>query len=115
MSERDPLGEKIRMKERAEEDQYFAARDRELMAKLKHQQETEQEEIVREITRGRCPECGDRLQPHPAQGGIIHECPTCHGAWLSRTQMEMIVQQRRPGWTEKFLADFVYLLEHPKM
>ena len=117
MSERDPLGEKIRMKEHAEEDQYFAARDRELMAKLKHQQEAEQEEIVRELTRERCPECGDRLQPHPTHGGIIQECHTCHGAWLSRTQLEMVTQQQGLGWAERFLADFVYLLllEHPKM
>ena len=115
MSERDPLGEKIRMKERAEEDQYFAARDRELMAKLKHQQEVEREETFRALSRARCPDCGDLLHPHPAQHGIIQECPTCHGAWLSRTQLKMMAQQRVPGWTEKFLADFVYLLEHPKM
>jgi hypothetical protein len=115
MSERDPLGEKIRIKERAEEDQYFAARDRELVAKLKHQQGVEREEIVRKITRGRCPECGDRLQPHPVQGGIIQECHTCHGAWLSRMQLETAAQQQGKGWTEKFLAEFIYLLEHPKM
>jgi hypothetical protein len=27
----------------------------------------------------------------------------------------MMAQRRVPGWTEKFLSDFVYLLEHPKM
>lgn len=117
MSERDPLGEKIRMEERAEEDQYFVARDRELVAKLKHQQEAEQEEIVRELTRERCPECGERLHPHPIHGGVIRECHTCHGAWLSRTQMEMVAQQQGLGWWKKLLADFVYLLllKHPKI
>jgi RNase P subunit RPR2 len=115
MSERDPLGEKIRMKERAEEDQYFAARDRELMAKLKDQQEAERTATSRELARARCPDCGDFLQPYPIQHRIIQECPTCHGAWLSRTQMEQVAQQQGKGWTEKFLADFVYLLEHPKM
>lgn len=115
MSERDPLGEKIRMKERAEEDQYFAARDRELMAKLRQQQETEREETFRELARARCPECGERLQPHPIHGGVIRECPTCYGVWLSRTQIEMVAQQRGKGWTEEFLAEFVYFLIHPKM
>ena len=115
MSERDPLGEKIRMKERAEEDQYFAARDRELMAKLKHQQEAEREETVRDLARGRCPECGERLHPHPIHGEVIRECPNYHGAWLSSTQIERTAQQLRKGWTEQFLAEFVYLLEHPKV
>ncbi len=115
MSERDPLGEKIRMKERAEEDQYFSARDRELLAKLKQQQEAEREETLRELARARCPECGERLHPHPIHEEVLRECPTCHGAWLSRTQIEMMTQQRGKGWTEKFLAEFVYLLEHPKM
>lgn len=35
MDEKDHLGEKIRLKERAEEDLYFARRDQELLAKLK--------------------------------------------------------------------------------
>jgi len=33
-NERDPVGDKIRLKERPKEDQYFAAQDRELIAKL---------------------------------------------------------------------------------
>ncbi len=115
MNEKDPLGEKMRMKERAEEDQYFAARDRELMAKLKHQQEAERAAASREHARARCPDCGDLLHPHPAQPGIVQECPTCHGVWLSRTQMAMLAQQQGVGWTGKFLAEFVHLLEHPQM
>ena len=114
MNEKDPLGEKMRMKERAEEDQYFAARDRELMAKLKHQQEVGQPTIARERARARCPDCGDLLHPHPAQHGITQECPTCHGVWLSSTRMATTAQQQGLGWTEQFLAEFIHLLEHPR-
>ena len=38
MDEKDHLGEKLKLKERAEEDRYFAERDRELIAKLKQAQ-----------------------------------------------------------------------------
>lgn len=115
MNEKDPLGEKMRMKERAEEDQYFAARDRELVAKLKHQQEAERVATSHEHIRARCLDCGDLLHPHPAPHGIIQECRTCHGVWLSRTQMTIGSQQHGQGWTEKFLAEFMRLLEHPQI
>jgi hypothetical protein len=37
MDEKDRLGAKLREKEKAEEDRYFAQRDRELIEKLKQQ------------------------------------------------------------------------------
>ncbi len=68
MDEKDSLGEKMRLKERAEEDRYFAERDRELIAQLKHVQEAEHEKMVRELARGRCPQCGERLRRRPIHG-----------------------------------------------
>ena len=51
MNERDPVGDKIRLKERAEEDPYFAAQDRELIAKLHYTQASEQEHTIEELAR----------------------------------------------------------------
>ena len=47
MDGKDNLTEKLALKERAEEDIYFAKRDRELIAKLKSEQEAEYEGTVR--------------------------------------------------------------------
>ena len=56
------LSEVFEEKERAEEDIYFAQRDRELIAKLHQQQEAEQEQTLCDLARSRCPQCGKRLQ-----------------------------------------------------
>ena len=67
--DKDRLGEKLHQKEKAEEDRYFAERDRELIAKLKQAQAAEQEAMIRELARSRCPQCGPRsegTQPPPA-------------------------------------------------
>jgi hypothetical protein len=42
MDEKDHLSELLGMKERADEDRYFAQRDRELIARLIREQEAEQ-------------------------------------------------------------------------
>ena len=46
------------MNTRAEEDIYFAKRDRELIRRLHQGSEEEQRRRVRELSHMRCPECG---------------------------------------------------------
>jgi Zn-finger nucleic acid-binding protein len=110
MSERDPLGEKIRLKERAEEDQYFAQRDRELIEKIKHTREVEHESVIREFARARCPQCGERLRQRSVHGEMIDECPSCQGIWLPKTKLDLVAQQGGE-WMRKFAAGLVHLLE----
>ena len=61
MDEKDHLGEKLRLKELGEEDRYFGERDREALSHLKAHQAAEQEHVLREQSRGRCPHCGALL------------------------------------------------------
>jgi len=49
-SEKDRLGDKLHKKEKAEEDRYFAERDKGLLEKLRHEKADE-----------RCPACGTAL------------------------------------------------------
>ena len=114
MDEKDHLGEKLRLKERAEEDRYFAERDRELIAKLKQAQAAEQEAMIRELARSRCPQCGERLRQRPSQGGMITECPTCQGMWLDKARLQVVSQRGGEKWVESFLEGLVRLLEHPR-
>ena len=113
MDEKDRLGTKLREKERAEEDSYFAERDRELIAKLKQAQEAEQETTPRARARCRCPKCGDRLSQRLVHGATIEECPACQGIWLDKGELKTVSQRGEEGWIEKFLEGLKHLLERP--
>jgi hypothetical protein len=114
MGEKDPLGEKMRLKERAEEDRYFAERDRELIAQLKQAQGEEHEKMIRELARGRCPQCGERLRQRPVHGELIDECPSCRGIWLTQAKVKVISHGGGDKWIENFLEGLGRLVEHPK-
>lgn len=113
MDEKDHLGEILELKERAEEDRYFAARDRELITKLKQAHEAEHETTLRELARFRCPQCGQRLQRRPFDGGTIEVCPVCQGAWLSKNTLQAVTQKKGTRWMKNFLLGLVHLIEHP--
>ena len=65
-SEKDRLGEKLHQKEKAEEDRYFAERNKELLEKLRHEQAA-----------ASCPTCGTALVAVEREGKTTHECPVC--------------------------------------
>lgn len=114
MNERDPVGDKIRLKERAEEDQYFAAQDRELIAKLHHTQESEQEHTLEELARHRCAKCGTRLEQHHFRMVSIDECPACHGVWLDHAALMALSKRDTGEWVASFLDGLVRVVAHPK-
>ncbi len=113
MDEKNHLGDKLHLKERAEEDQYFAERDREALTKLKHAQEAEHEDLIRGLARGRCPQCGQRLQQRAMHGEMVDECPTCHGMWLTKAQLETVSHPSREAWIRKFLEGLTRLVQPP--
>ena len=103
MEEKDRLGTKLEQKERAEENRYFAERDKELIAKLKEQQEAEQEDTVRELAIHRCPKCGATLTTRLIDDVEIDECPSCGGMWLDKGEFEAMSEQKGSGWAKQFV------------
>ena len=97
-------------KERAEEDIYFAQRDRELIAKLHQQQEAEQEQTLCDLVRSRCPRCGKRLRQRAFHGVMIDGCPNCQGLWFDKSEIHALGQDKGEGWTAHFLQDLIHLL-----
>jgi DNA repair exonuclease SbcCD ATPase subunit len=114
MNDKDRLGRLLQQKERAEEDRYFAERDRKLIAALKQQQEAEHEKTIRELARSRCPRCGERLSQHAFHGVMVDECPACEGMWLDRGEIQAVLQQQGSDWMSKFLKGLANLLTHPR-
>jgi Zn-finger nucleic acid-binding protein len=103
----------LKLKERADEDRYFAERDRELITKLRHAHESEHEDTIRELARFRCPQCGVRLQQHLFHDVTIDMCRTCQGAWLSKERLEAVTQNSGQRWVKDFLTLMTYLMKPP--
>jgi rubrerythrin len=99
MVDKDRLSDKLRDKEKADEDRYFAQRDREAIEKLKKGAEAEmsQEALMR------CPKCGTKLKSVDHHGVTVEECPSCQGLWLDRGELETLAQRENEGWVGRFI------------
>ena len=88
-NEKDRFGEKMRLVERAKEDIYFAAKDRELIEKLK----ARLERVERRDPSPACPKCGGRLESYSLHEILLDRCQGCGGIWLDRGELEQIVKK----------------------
>ena len=102
VDEKDRFGEKLRQKEKAEEDRFFAEHDKALLEKLRKQKSGDDLEQVRELARMRCPKDGDRLATVDEHGVKIEECPTCHGMWIDAGELETLANRERDSWLGRF-------------
>jgi rubrerythrin len=103
MDEKDRLGAKLREREQAEEDRYFAQRDKELLEKLKQQQTEPQEAALRQQALMRCPKCGTSLNTVKHHDVTVEECPSCQGMWLDRGELETLAQRENEGWLARLV------------
>jgi len=97
-SEKDRLGDKLRDVEKAREDQYFAKRDRELIAKLRGERDQELRDDLKAVGELRCPRGHAQLQSRMENGVHLDECPTCGGIWLDKGEMDLLAKHEEEGW-----------------
>jgi Transcription factor zinc-finger len=103
MPEKDAFGDKLKDRERAEEDLYFAKRDRELVEKMRGQDDAGREAAARELARGRCPRCGQRLAHRSIDGVEVDECASCRGIWLDEGEFEALSRREGESWLGRLL------------
>ena len=99
--EKDPLRE-LKLREQAEEDIFFARRDRELIQRLRDAHDHALREHIRELTRMRCPHCGARLQRVEHHGVTVEECPSRHGMWLTQAELETLAKREHDSWIGRY-------------
>ena len=100
--EKDRLGDKLRRKEKAEEDGFFGERDRALLERLR-QSKAAPPQADRDSSRGmRCPRCGAELVAVPHHGTTAAECPAGHGMWLDHADVETLATRERDSWLGRF-------------
>src|SRR5262245_65565623 len=82
---KDRLGERLREKQKGEEDTYFQERDRQAIERLKRDRVRGGESSAR----GHCPSCGATLQPVRLHGVPILQCPTDSGSRMDHDEVEL--------------------------
>jgi hypothetical protein len=94
--DKDRLGEKLRDKQKGEEDRYFAERDRAALERLRQQREATRATAAPELNR--CPRCGVELVMIDHLGVSIDECPNGHGTWLDKGELEVLSRRENDSW-----------------
>ena len=90
--EKDRFGDKLRDKERAEEDLYFNQRDKALLEKLR------QQKAGAEPAGMRCPKDGTALASIDQHGVTVEECPKCGGLWFDKGEVETVAKREKDSW-----------------
>jgi hypothetical protein len=94
--QKDRLGDKLRKKEKAEEDSYFAEQDRLKVERLKQAGGTQ-------AVLGLCPRCGVGLHQKEHHEVQIDECSKCGGIWLDQGELELLVEREDESWASRWL------------
>ena len=91
--EKDRFGEKLRQKEKAEEDRFIEQRDKEALERLRKSRAA----AAKGAPCG-CPRDGTQLVQVDHHGVKVEECPTCHGMWLDADQLQAVASAERDSW-----------------
>jgi hypothetical protein len=92
--DKDRLGDKLRDKQRGEEDRYFGERDRAALEKLKQQKAA----ATASVASMRCPKDGTALASIDQHGVTVEECPKCGGLWFDKGELETVAKREKDSW-----------------
>ena len=85
-------------RKKAQEEEYFARQEREKLARLKAQQESEAKTAAQKASSMKCPKCGESLAEETFQSIVIDRCTGCHGIWLDAGELEQVAAKDGGGW-----------------
>jgi Transcription factor zinc-finger len=94
---KDRLGEKLKKRERAEEDLFFAEKDREALERLRAERTAEHR------APGNCPRCGETLRGEDRHGVGVDVCPRGHGMWLDAGELAVIAKREKDSWLTRLI------------
>jgi hypothetical protein len=88
-------------RKKAQEDEYFIKKERELLAKLKAKQESDTKTSTQQSTYMKCPKCGAALKERSFQKVVIDQCTACSGIWLDAGELEQVAGKENDSWLGK--------------
>ena len=89
-------------RKKAQEDEYFVKKERELLAKLKAKQDTETKAAAENVAHMKCPKCGEPLKARSFQKIEIDQCTGCNGIWLDAGEIEQVAGKENDSWLGRF-------------
>jgi Transcription factor zinc-finger len=95
-SETNRRGEKPQFDEHANEDNYFAVQEHELIEQMKSEHQ-KVEAARREAQMAICPKCSGKFEKYPILGLMVDRCESCEGMWLNRGELAGILRQQSRG------------------
>lgn len=99
---RKAMANKWDERKKAQEDEYFVKKERELIAKMKEKQEAEAQAAAKGAFDMKCPKCGEALKERTFQKIVIDQCSGCHGIWLDAGELEQVAEKEGASWLGKF-------------
>ncbi|HET9296506.1 MAG TPA: zf-TFIIB domain-containing protein [Candidatus Binatia bacterium] len=96
------MADKWDERKKAQEDEYFVKRERELLAKLKAKQEAEGKAAGKNVAHMTCPKCGQPLKARSFQKIEIDQCTGCNGIWLDPGEIEQVAGKENDSWLGRF-------------
>ena len=101
-TERDRFGDKLRDKQKGQEDDYFSRRDRELLEKMRQER---RQAAPQPASAMKCPRCQTELTERVQHDVTVDECPSCGGVWLDKGELEHIAGREQEGYFGRLLRD----------
>jgi uncharacterized protein len=96
------MADKWDERKKAQEDEYFVRKERELLEKMKAKQQAEAQQVAKAAEELTCPRCGGVLKESTFQKVVIDQCAGCHGVWLDAGEIEQLVAKESSSWLGKF-------------
>ena len=101
-NEKDRFGAKVKFDERANEDNYFAMKEYELIEGMKAEFQRI-EAARREGQLVNCPKCPGKLGNYSFMGFVLDRCDSCEGIWLDKGELKGILRKATRGPLGAFL------------
>lgn len=89
-------------RKKALENEYFYKKEKEQIEKMKM---AAREQLVREMSRNRCPKCGQALQALTFRGVPLDKCTDCGGVWLGPRDLRALAERDHRSWFEKWFKN----------
>jgi uncharacterized protein len=86
-------------REKALENEFVYRQEKELIAKM---QKESREKLIRDLSRNRCPKCGEQIEAMVFRGVPLDQCPGCGGVWLGPKDLQLLSEKDHRTWFEKW-------------
>ncbi len=90
-------------RKKALENEYFHKQEQAIIDKMKR---AAAEALAKDCCLGRCPKCGDMIEPMIFRGVPLDRCPSCGGIWLGPNDLKILAEKDHRTWFDRwFHAD----------